>query len=224
MDQAAAIITHPFLLLPSTSPSSPPQGTPQPNLTPLVHLLAFVLFARQFDPQDADFYKQRLGRAVFLLREHGKEPEEANKEKKLRKQERKRERAELDELEDRPRVSKAWEAAEVEQRSQGLPIKLPDGSIKKVMPPACPLAPARPSSCPDYFLLAGLESNTLSPSTIRSARHEKNAPQLPPECSFHGLQGDHLRKLTRHAAPHAGQEGCAACGRCAPRRLACPPN
>lgn len=136
-------------LLPPSCPLLPPPARSPKSRISTFFISCCPRCACQFDPQDADFYKQRLGRAVFLLREHGKEPEEANKEKKLRKQERKRERAELDELEDKPRVSKAWEAADVEQRSEGLPIKLPDGSIKKVLPPALPLAPARWSSCPD---------------------------------------------------------------------------
>lgn len=61
--------------------------------------LSSSLVARQYNDEDDDFYKKRLGRAVFLLREHGKAPEEAEKEKKNRKAERKRERAEMDDIE-----------------------------------------------------------------------------------------------------------------------------
>ena len=191
MDKAAPIIAIFFLLLPSPLvPSQIPPKYPPSQISPLlVHLLAFLPCARQFDPQDADFYKQRLGRAVFLLREHGKEPEEANKEKKLRKQERKRERAELDELEDRPRVSKAWEAAEVEQRSQGLPIKLPDGSIKKVMLPAYPLAPPRPSSCPDASVGRPGEQHTLPRHCYAPHATEKPPRNFHPSARFMACKG-----------------------------------
>lgn len=35
-------------------------------------------------------------------------------------------------VQDRPRVSKAWEQHDVDARQEGLPIKLADGTIKKV--------------------------------------------------------------------------------------------
>jgi nucleolar complex protein 3 len=103
------------------------------------------------EPLSADdiaFFKKRSSSASFLMRDQGIDPDRKDKTQKKREQEReeaarKKERARLDQLQGRgkdddgedegPRRSKHWLEEEENERKQGLPVKMADGSVKKVM-------------------------------------------------------------------------------------------
>ena len=101
--------------------------------------------------EDIDFYQEQASTASFLMREQGMDPENNKKTKQKAMQRevaaRKKERAMLDKLQgrgkgkddadvsddDAPRHSKLWQDEEEQERKQALPVKLADGSMKKVM-------------------------------------------------------------------------------------------
>ena len=98
-----------------------------------------TLLLPQVSAEDAAFFRKRLTGAAFLLQGGGLELSSAKVQSKLKsqqKRERKLERLkrEANELqgEEQPRQSRLWKEAADEELRQGLPLKLADGSLKKV--------------------------------------------------------------------------------------------
>jgi nucleolar complex protein 3 len=102
----------------------------------------------EISAEDVSFFKKRARTASFLMRDHGMEPEERDKQQRKKDKERelvarKKERAALERLQGRmsdedvgdegPRRNRHWQDEEEKERKQGLPVKLADGSIKKVL-------------------------------------------------------------------------------------------
>lgn len=100
--------------------------------------------------EDVAFFRKRAKTAKFLMRDQGADPETKDKAQKKKEQKReesarKKERATLDRLQGRdhdddtqdqdegPRRNKYWQGEEEKERKQALPVKMADGSIKKVM-------------------------------------------------------------------------------------------
>ena len=87
--------------------------------------------APELSSQDLKFFKKRSMAASFLLAGPGDMPRRDVSEKRKRKLERKA-REEAGEAEE-PRQSKAWNDAQTLERRTGLPVKMADGTMKKVL-------------------------------------------------------------------------------------------
>lgn len=99
---------------------------------------------------DIAFFQEHAQATRFLKSDLGADPRTKDKAQKKKEQQReeaarKKERAALDRLQGRtgghqddaddegPRRNKYWQGEEEKERKQGLPVKMSDGSIKKVM-------------------------------------------------------------------------------------------
>lgn len=85
----------------------------------------------ELSSEDLKFFKKRSMAASFLMAGPGEMPRRDVSEKRKRKLERK-EREAAGEAEE-PRQSKAWNDAQTLERRTGLPVKLADGTMKKML-------------------------------------------------------------------------------------------
>ena len=91
--------------------------------------------AVEISQEDFKYFKKRSMAASFLIAGPGEMPKRRENldEKKRRKKERKEREEAAAEADDAPRQSKAWSDAQTAERRTGLPLKMADGTVKRVM-------------------------------------------------------------------------------------------